>query len=256
MGLTAGDQTTYCLIPEMRCFSATVLTIDSESILLKLNADSPSTLPQSQDVMISDPTENIDYYNKIAGREGSTLRLKKIWAGKRSFFRVDDVFPIIFRKVSPDAPRRGSKSYSAFVEEIAGLEIPDDSVNPQLWKLLVNMNTKLGMILEQLQLDSMGLTETEGSPVNISGSGMRFPSNRQFGTGDLLEVKMLLPTNPATGVLVHGNVVRTQELEGGAHDVSLHFVDLSDHVRDLIIQYTQKRQREIVQRYREQEQGA
>jgi hypothetical protein len=256
MSLTVGAQTTCCLLPEMRCFGATILTLDSESILLQLNANPPSTLSPSQDIMISDPTENIDYYNKVDVREGTTLRLKKIWAGKRSFFRVDDVFPIIYRKVNTDAPRRGSKSYSVFIEEIAGLDMPDESINPQLWKLLINMNTKLGMILEQLQLESMGLTETEGIPVNISGSGMRFPSDLQFGTGDVLEVKMLLPTNPATGVLVHGNVVRTEKLDGGAYDISLFFVDLSDHVRDLIIQYTQMRQREIVRRYREQEQGA
>jgi len=63
---------------------------------------------------------------------------------------------------------------------------------------------------------------------------------------------MLLPSYPPVGVLVIGRVVRIDDLAAG-FDISLHFIDLTDEVREVIIQYTLKRQREILRRQRRRE---
>ena len=256
MSLNAGDQITYCLVPGMQRFSATILSIDNDSIILRLNADSPSTLPPSQYTIISDADDDVDYHSEVVDKDGSTLRLKRMWTGKRGFFRVDDVFPVAYRKVSDGDHLLESRVYTIYGEESAGLGVPDETVSPRLWNLLVDMNTKLGMILEQLHLDSEGLTKADRITVNISASGIRFKSNVKFDAGDMVEVKMLLPTNPAAGILAYGRAVRVAEIVNGTYETSLHFVSLGDEVRDTIIHYTLKRQRDVVRRFREQDQSA
>jgi hypothetical protein len=176
-----------------------------------------------------------------------------MWTGKRGFFRVDDVFPVLFSKVNDVASRVEARVYTMYnSQEVAGLETPEDTVSPKLWNLLVDINTKLGMILEHLHLESEGLSKADNLPVNISASGLRFTSSVPFEHGDLIEIKMLLPANPAVGILTHGKVVRVAQMDDGAYETSLNFVGLGDEVRDIIIQYTLKRQREVVRRYRDQ----
>lgn len=252
MGLQAGDKITYCIIPRMQRYDATVLSIDKESIVLQLGADSPATFASSQYIMIPG-SEEIDYYNEVVGREGGVLRLKRMWTGKRGYFRVDDVFPVIYRKVDPNAYRQESRIYSGYGENLPDMEPPDETVSPRLWSMLVDINTKLGLVLERLHLESEGLTKAESIPVNISASGIRFDTAGQYRSGDVVEVKLLLPTNPAVGILAHGSVVRVTPTSATTNELCLHFIDLVDEVRDIIIQYTLKRQRDIVRRYREQE---
>lgn len=251
MSLNAGDQITYCLIPGMQRLSAAVLSIDDAGIILRLNADSPAALPQNQYIIISDNNDEVDYYAEVVGRDGPTLRLKRIWTGKRDFFRVDDIIPVLFRKVIPGERMLESRIYAVPGYEVPSLEVPDETVSPRLWNLLVDMNTKLGIILQRLHLENEGMTNADRVAVNISASGIRFPSTAKFDIGDTIEIKMLLPTSPDVGVLAHGQVVRIEKMESGATEIGLHFVDLIEEVREVIIQYTLKRQRDIVRQYRE-----
>jgi len=256
MSLNTGDRIIYCLVPGMKRYHAVVLSIDHASIMLQVLDDSPSVLPRGQYVMISEPVDDVDYYCEVVAREGMTLNLKRVWTGKRGYFRVDDIFPVLYRKVPPGAPGPISRIYSGYGDDAIDLTVQDEQVSPRLWKMLVDINSKLGLILERLNLESEGLTRAESIAVNISASGIRFPSSEKFSLNDVLEVKMLLPTNPALGLLAHGKVVRVDDVKNGAHETSLHFLDLVDDVRDVIIQYTLKRQREVVRRHREQHQGA
>jgi len=256
MGLKSGEQITYCLIPGMQRYTATIQSIDNAGIALQLFADSPAALPLGQYVMITEMGDDVDYYCEVAGREGATLRLKRVWTGKRGYFRVDDVFPVMYRSVAAGQARADSRIYSGFGADVADLELTDETISPRLWKMLADINTKLGLILEHLHLENEGLNKAESMPVNISASGLRFSMPRKTALGDVIEVKMLLPTNPAVGILCHGKVVRVDDAGKGAYATSLHFIDLIDDVRDVIIQYTLKRQREIVRRHREQDQNA
>jgi len=251
MRLNAGDKITYCLMPGMQHYSATILSIDEASIELRLNADSPATLPQHQHVVISDANNDVDYYNEVSGREGGTLRLKRMWTGKRDFFRVESVFPVMYKKVDPHELWHESRIFTGFGVDAPDPEPPDATISPRLWKMMVDINTKLNLVLEQLHLESEVLTKAKSIAVNISSSGIRFVSDHAFEIGDVLEVKMLLPTNPAVGILAHGNVVRIENLDNSTMGICLHFIDLVDDVREVILQYTLKRQRDIIRQYRE-----
>lgn len=244
------------MIPGMQRFGAIVQSIDTNTIMLQVQADSPATLVQGQYVMISDPSDEVDYYNEIVGREGNALRLKRVWTGKRGYFRVDDRFPVLHKKAMAGETHLESRIYAGHGQELSDFETTDDTVNPRLWRMLVDINAKLGLILERMNIEDEGLAKAERVAVNISASGIRFAVEDAFEMGDLIEVKMLLPTNPAVGIVVHGKVVRVERPEAAGTVVSLHFIDLTEEVRDVIIQYTLKRQRDIVRRYREQDQGA
>jgi len=240
----------------MQRYGASVLSINHEAIALQLGDDSPAAFAKNQHIMIPDAKDETDYYNEVVGKEGLVLQLKRMWTGKRGFFRVNDVLPVIYRKVDPRAPLPESRIYSGYGESIPDLEPPDETVSPRLWNMLVDINTKLGLVLERLHLESEGLAQAESIPVDVSASGIRFDAAEQFASGDVLEIKLLLPTSPSVGVLAHGKVVRVGEKTKQGHETCLHFIDLVDEVRDVIIQYTLKRQREIVRRYREQDEKA
>jgi hypothetical protein len=251
MGIHAGDHITYSLIPGMERYRATVFSIDNTGIVLHLHDEAPTDISSGQYLMISEAEEDIDYFSEVATREGSSLRLKRMWTGKRGFFRVDDAFPVLYKQVSHSAPLLESKIYSEYTEDMTEENVPDERVNSRLWKLLNNMNDKLSLILERLHLENEGLTNAVSIPVNISASGIRFTFDQKPAVEDLFEIKMILPAYPPVGILAHGKVVRVEESDNGRYETSLHFISLSDDVRDVIIQYTLTRQREIVRRYRE-----
>lgn len=256
MALSSGEKITYCLIPGMQRYGAIVQSIDTGTIVLQLQADSPASLVQGQYVMISDASDEVDFYNEITGREGNALRLRRVWTGKRGYFRVDDRFPVIHKKAQAGETHLESRIYAGHGLELADIETTDDTVNPRLWRMLVDINAKLGLILERLNIEGEGLAKAERIAVNISASGIRFAVDHAVEMGDLIEVKMLLPTNPAVGIVAYGKVVRIERPEAAGTVVSLHFIGLTEEVRDVIIQYTLKRQRDIVRRCREQDQGA
>lgn len=175
-----------------------------------------------------------------------------MWGEVREYFRVDDVFPVISGKVMEDSPYRKSKVFAGYSMEIPNMDLSDGTINPRLWKILVDINTKLRLILEHLQLDSEGLIKAENIPVNISASGMRFKTKEKVDIGDTIEIKMLLPTSPPVGILTYGNIVRLNDIGNGEYEVAVRFSDMDDEVRDEIIQYTLKRQREILRKHKQQ----
>ena len=136
------------------------------------------------------------------------------------------------------------------------MDLPDASVSPHVWKLLVDINAKLDLLLERGHLEREGIASTESIPVNISASGMRFALDRRHNMDDVIEIKMLLPGYPPVGLLARGKVVRVEEPANGLFMTSLSFIDLTESVRDVIIQYTLTRQRDIVRLHRERDRSA
>ncbi len=251
MSLNPGDQVSFRLLPAANRYHATIQSTDEHNLVLRLSADSPAVINRGQNLMISELDTDIDYYSQVISSDGRVLQLKRLWTGKRGYFRVDDVFPVAHRKVDDNDLRRICRIFSGFGVETEEMEVPDETINPKLWKMLTDINAKLTMIIERQNLEKEGLSRVESRPVNISASGIRFALPNRFNIGDILELKMLLPVYPPMGVLVHGTVVRVEELDNGNFRISLNFDDLAEEVRDTIIQYTLKRQRELIRRERQ-----
>jgi c-di-GMP-binding flagellar brake protein YcgR len=79
---------------------------------------------------------------------------------------------------------------------------------------------------------------------------VRFAIDEKVEIGDVIEIKMLLPSYPPIGILTYGNVVRVNDAGNGQYEIALHFLDMEDEVRNEIIKYAVKRQRDIIRKQR------
>ncbi len=248
MKLCEGEGIHYQLMPEMKRYSGTVVSLDGEHIVFKSSGQPPGIAKGSYLVITG---ADFKYYTEVLKEDGELVTVKHLWSENRSYFRVDDYFPVVSRKIGEEAECAASKIFSGYGIEIQDEAFSDETVNPRLWKMLVAINSKVQMILDKLQFESEGLTHVKNRRVNLSASGIRFGMDERVEVGDLLEIKMLLPTYPPTGILAYGKVVKVIDREDGTHEVSLHFHNMDDDVRDEIIQYALKRQREIIKKERE-----
>lgn len=246
MDLKAGDQITYRLEQMTGYHEAIVLSMDDSVIILQLRGDAPADIRAGQDLVIPEPGTDRDYYNEIISREDDILRCRRLWVAKRGYFRVDDVFPVLYRKVPDSSLRSDAKLFSAYDDEMDDCDTHDDPVDPRLWKMLVTINARLGLILTRLNLESEGMVNAQNIPVNISATGLRFTVNLPYEVGDIMEIKMLLPAEPPVGIMTFANVTRVERLRDGGYYTSLNYLNMDEAVRDIIIQYTLKRQREII----------
>lgn len=74
-----------------------------------------------------------------------------------------------------------------------------------------------------------------GVPVNLSGSGVRFPMSTPCEADDLLLVAMRLPTTTNATIQARGRVVRLVETESGVPEVAVQFLDLTPAQEDELI---------------------
>ncbi len=224
--------------------SATVISMNHNTNILEIRTGSDCHAQKGQLLVISNA--DYDYYTEIAGGEGTILQLKGIWADKRGYFRVNDVLPIVIKKVRDDFSNLKSKVLSGL--NLAGPHHmpPDETIHPRLWEILVDINTKLDALLERSYLEYEVLTKARERQINISASGMRLTVSEKFNDGDVVEVRILLERCPPVGILVYGKAVRTYSLSDGGYDIAVRFLDMNEEVKEELIKYTLNRQREII----------
>lgn len=247
MGLNNGESVTYSIMPEITKYNATVVSVNNETIVLQ--TEDVQDIEEGKYIIVTGPDSR--YYTEAISIKDNFLTLKHVWEEKRSYFRVDDTFPVEVKKIRDDMPYRKSKIFRGYDVEKLDVELPDETINPKLWQLLVDINSKLTMILDILRFESEGFKKGEEKMVNLSASGMRFTLNERVMPGDKLEIKMLLPTGYPVGILTYGNVVRTNDLGNGQYEVSVHFSDMDGEVREEIIRYAINRQRELIRKERQ-----
>jgi len=187
-------------------------------------------------------------------RDGEIL-LDTSYDDKRSFFRVDDVMPLEIRKAG-ESPKCSSRFLSPFFTtdgvDLKGLDSQEDP----LTELLKAINSKLDFLINTVMLKEEGLDYEDTKPVNISATGMRFNFRDEMRPGDIVEMKMVLPTYPPVAILTYGEVVRTNKVpkdDGLIYETAVRFTEMTEEVREEIIQYTLKRQRDVIKGKKEEE---
>ncbi|HMK49219.1 MAG TPA: PilZ domain-containing protein [Thermodesulfovibrionales bacterium] len=166
----------------------------------------------------------------------------------RGMFRLNDVLPVKARKVSEDElPYKRSRVFTGFGIKTSDALPPDESLHPGLWQMLVAISNKLDLIMGRLHLDGEQFSHEENRSVNLSESGMRFEMDEKLESGDIVEIRMVLPVYPAVGILTYGSVVRVEASANGKYDVAVQFLDMDidAKVRNEIVKYLLIRQREI-----------
>jgi hypothetical protein len=248
MGLSKGETVNYSIMPEITKYSAMVVSLDENTIVLQTK--DVQDIQKGKYIIITGP--DFKYYTEAVSMKGNILTLKHVWEEKRSYFRVDDAFPVEAKRMKADIPYKKSKIFRGYDVETPDIDQLDEAIHPQLWQILVDINAKLTSILDSLRFESEGFKKSEEKIVNLSASGIRFTMSEKVTAGDKLEIKMLLPTGPPVGVITYGNVIRVNEIGNDQYEVSLHFSDMDEEVREEIIRYAINRQREMIRKERQQ----
>jgi hypothetical protein len=244
-----GEEIYFCSVLDKVRHKANILNVDSNNIIIK--TEKPFNFKTGQSIVLI--TEDGDIYTEILDIKDQNIILKNLRSERREYFRIDDFIPVIFKKVESDCLCRSPRLILGYVyESDVNIDKQDESISPALWNLLISINRKLEFLIERLTLESEGLTKIDFLNVNLSASGIRFISNERFNKGDGVEVKMLLPTHPPTGIIAYGCVVRIEDRVDGRYEVALKFSNMSDDVRDEIIKYTINRQREMLKRNKDE----
>jgi hypothetical protein len=282
MEFKKGEQALWKTFYDNRYYPAEVSSVSDESVVLKPE-EKPSEAPSpGQDVVVR--TTSGECFAQVLEVTSQEMSLKPLSEESREYFRVDDVFPVLVRRIGEGQTRRARVVPGHGVElfevnipddapdagiwkllgginarlgllvyglELSGGGVPDEKTNPDVWGMLKSVEAKLEMVLEELDIKRGEILRAANREVNVSASGIRFRISDELTVGETIEVKMLLPSKPPVGVLTAGKVVRADEVEEG-YEVALDFSEMEDEVRDEIIRYALGRQREIIWQKRRQ----
>lgn len=166
---------------------------------------------------------------------------------RREYFRVKDVLQIELKKfpsfeVVPTSRVLGYPS-SINLE----MSVAPDTVDPFVVRQFQSIHQKLDAILEYLCMDKLGFANLEYKEVDISAGGIRVKTTEVFNEGDILEVKIILPTVPPIYLICYGKVKRCSNCIEH-NEVALEFVSISEDIRSLIMKYVLQRQRQDIRR--------
>lgn len=81
--------------------------------------------------------------------------------------------------------------------------------------------------------------------VNISGSGLAFPSDVAYHTGQLLKAALFFPRFPYTYLNVVVEVVRSEKADIG-YEIKVHYKDITEKTRDEILKFVNQCQRDTL----------
>lgn len=174
----------------------------------------------------------------------------------REFYRVDGVLYLHIEPVELDSGNKHeSKGFTipTFVQEeddFVGL-----SIDAFRERLVLDSPADKDTFLQVQQLMSMMKrffdAEVLGRKqklykkvmVNISGSGMAFPSDVAYYVGQVLRVSLFFSSFPFSYVSLPADVIRSEKAEIG-YEIRVQFKDISEKSRDEILKFVNQCQRE------------
>lgn len=158
----------------------------------------------------------------------------------REHVRADDCVPVYYAALDGGSEIKPAQGWETLFEEIE----PGPEENTKLYELLFDMNNKLNILLDYISTRH-DFRIPQAKNVNISGGGLQFCCFDKFKAGDLVAMKIFLPTYAHT-VSVKCEVVRVVPRAEGGYDVAVKYVGMDEATRDKIIRYVFARQRKML----------
>ncbi len=191
---------------------------------------------------------------------------------RRDLVRVDDTLEISHRPateaeienlgedvVPRESKKMGLTSLSSFSDSAGG----NIDANSPSWQALLLLDKKLDYIISLLDQKKPSAAAPTEAPfhraeINISGSGVRFPSRTKYKDEEVIIFVMILPMMPPVQVECVAAVVRTRPLHSKHSfspgvDVSSRFRQISESDIEEILRFAFQRQREQLRARREPE---
>lgn len=166
----------------------------------------------------------------------------------RKFSRVDALLPFTAR-LATDVPENEMLSRPLENTMAPYFAEPPALDNEALETWLSILNSKLDTIMRILTLKDTGFLSLPIAHVTISGSGVSFNFTERRELGDIMEMKMLMPSVSGHAILIYGKVTGIEEKETGFR-VATEFVAMDENLRDQVIDFVFRREREILREKR------
>ncbi|MFQ3573098.1 MAG: PilZ domain-containing protein [Thermodesulfovibrionales bacterium] len=166
----------------------------------------------------------------------------------REYSRVDAQIPFEYRVVSPEEIYKLSSRISADTT-ITYFATPKEHEDRLLAEWLKLINNKLDSIIMLLTFHREGFSTLPYRDVNISGGGMSFHAKEPHDIGTMMELKMLLPMFPPVAMFIYAEVVKC-ERDKDEWIVGVKFIKIDEEIRDEIVRFVFKRQRETMRERR------
>ncbi|MEJ5300389.1 MAG: PilZ domain-containing protein [Thermodesulforhabdaceae bacterium] len=166
---------------------------------------------------------------------------------RREYFRVKDVLQVALKKLPPFSVLPTSRMVGYPLSVTSDFSVPSETVDPFIIRQFQAIHQKLDAILEYLCLEKLGFVEMEYKEVDFSAGGMRVATLDKFEEGDILEVKLVLPTAPPIYLICYGVVKRCTECDE-KREVAVEFTNMSEDIRSIIVKYVLQRQRQDIRR--------
>jgi PilZ domain. len=163
---------------------------------------------------------------------------------KREYARVAAYLPLEVRAV-PLEERDIHRPRISGVAILDNFAKPPELDDKPLAQWLNMLNAKLDSIISSLAVEREGFGSLTFKALNISAAGMGFKTKEKYDKGAFLEMKILLYMYPHVALYLYGDVVKS-EREGDDFCTSVKFTGMSDDIRDEIIKFVFRRQREIL----------
>ena len=268
------------LIGDKHFLNSTIVSLSDNKVIARLD-EKPGKMPKpGVEIIIRIGID--DSFTQVLEVGEDFLAFRRISGDTRSYFRINDSFPVPLRTSKEEfAPRRASIfpvygletgeidhaelqegmnprllrtltginakwSMVLYGIEVMGTVVPDERENPWVWSALETVNKKLSMIMRELNLGKSRIRKAGSREVNLSASGISFTMEEKLNKGDVVELRMLLPSSPPTGIVTLCEVIRAVEGEDGKCHVALNFSDMDESVREELIRYALDRQREQI----------
>jgi len=170
---------------------------------------------------------------------------------QREYSRVDVYIPCEYRIVlEEEIPHVQARiSSENMVAEHRHIPCRGDS-DPVLEEWLQILNSKLDTIIHLMQVQQEGIFGFPYKTVNISGGGMSLPVKEAIPIGETLEIKVMLPFQQPVVLIIYGRVIK-YEIIDGKHFVAVHYTNMDDFMRDIIVRFVFERERELIRETRE-----
>jgi hypothetical protein len=149
---------------------------------------------------------------------------------KRLYRRVDVLIPFGFRTVGPRAVE------AAVQADTEPETTHDDPVRAALERIERKVDRLLARIDSADQAPSLKPTA-----INLSGAGVRFPSDEPIEQGEYVDLVMVLPGDSPIRVRAFAEVVRQRLLarpSGAVYEIAAAFLHLAPKDREAVIRYT------------------
>jgi PilZ domain len=178
---------------------------------------------------------------------------------RRGYFRVKDELVLFFNEVNKEhedsAQGLKYRVVSGFSVSSALNQLSEECrtrikiverENPDLTACLKILDKKIDLIAQALLISDLSLPNYSTRKVDLSASGLAFPSERAIAPGTILELKIVLPPS-LVAIVAHGRVVHSEtrvdprNAKYGFH-IGVEFIGLEDCDRELLIRHVLRKQ--------------